>query len=75
MRDAIGNLFVEGQNNKHLKGAVDERPQPNAPVGYNTGDICRLFEVKSGKSILRDGYNLIWQRTKEALLYKKNRIV
>jgi len=31
---------------------TDDRPQPNVPVGYNTGDTCSLFEVKSGKSMI-----------------------
>ncbi len=30
---------------------TDERPNINVPVGYNTGDTCTLFEVKSGKSM------------------------
>lgn len=31
---------------------TDNRPQPNVPIGYNTGDTCTLFGVKSGKSML-----------------------
>jgi hypothetical protein len=31
---------------------TDERPNIDVPVGYNTGNTCSLFEVKSGKSLL-----------------------
>mgnify|MGYP001770978688 CR=1 FL=1 len=31
---------------------TDERINIDVPVGYNTGDTCNLFEVKSGKSLV-----------------------
>ena len=30
---------------------TDERPNIDIPIGYNTGDTCQLFEVKSGKQM------------------------
>ncbi len=31
---------------------TNNQSQPNVPIGYNTGDTCNLFRIKSGKSML-----------------------
>jgi hypothetical protein len=31
---------------------TDERPNIDVPIGYNTGDTCTVFKLKSGKSLV-----------------------